>query len=220
MTKQAHDAREASQARCQSINAEGKRCRTPRTGSQLALCTYHARQQQRQKIETHAEDPSAIALDLLGHVDNFYTAVSINHVIGRILTLLASDRISPRKAAVLAYTCQLLLQSLDDVKSELSGVSPELHNALHEIYEASRRIKGEVCPPSPTPLQVPPVQPTDSAHSQSDHARPDHARPDHNQPDRARPDHAGPDHTPNIPPAYPPNSAAAPTLAGVASAAI
>ena len=209
MTKHAHNAREASQSRCQSINAEGKRCRTPLTDSQPALCTYHARQEQRQKTETHAEDPSAIALDLFGHVDNFYTGISINHVIGRILMLLASDRVSPRKAAVLAYTCQLLLQSLDDVKSELSGVSPELHNALHELYKASRRIKGdiegEMSPALPTEFQVPPVHPTDS----------DHARPDHSQSD-----HAGPHHAPNFPPAYPPKSATAAVTTGVASAAI
>src|ERR1700687_1811874 len=125
--------------RCQHISPSGRQCRMPHAADRL-WCTHHAHQ-----VDTKAQ----LALDLLPPVPGFYSGISINFVIGRILILLASDRVSPRKAAVLAYTCQLLLQSLRDVNNELRGnVSPELHTAHHELLK-----------PFPASPPVPPVVP-------------------------------------------------------------
>ena len=112
--------------RCQHISPSGRQCRMPHAAD-LLWCTHHARQE---------DSKAQLALDLLPPTPGFYSGVSVNYVIGRVLVLLASDRISPRKAAVLAYTCQLLLQSLRDVKSELGGeISPELHNTYHALLK-------------------------------------------------------------------------------------
>ena len=112
--------------RCQHISPSGRQCRMPHAAD-LLWCTHHARQQ---------DSKAQLALDLLPPIPGFYSGLSINYVIGRVLVLLASDRVSPRKAAVLAYTCQLLLQSLRDVKSELGGeISPELHNTYHALLK-------------------------------------------------------------------------------------
>ena len=131
-----------SEDRCQFLTAGGKRCRAPRMDSHPALCLPHARQQQTREQENNVADP-ALAADLLGPVHDFRTAASINHVLGKLLLLLTTERISPRNAAVSAYICQLLLQSISEVKSELYHVrqthtqnAPEFNKALEQIIKA------------------------------------------------------------------------------------
>jgi hypothetical protein len=77
-------------------------------------------------------------MELLGPIHDFRSAASINHVLGNLVILLAADRIPTRNAAVLAYACQLLLQSLSEVKSELWDLkdSPEMKAALKQILKA------------------------------------------------------------------------------------
>jgi hypothetical protein len=119
--------------RCLQISAHGRQCRSLRAPDHPSLCSYHAEEQERKR-----QDSAALALDLLGPVPGFYTAFSINNVIGNLLVLLASDRIPPRKGAVLAYTCQLLLQSQREVKSELREIPPELLETLMQVVKPSR----------------------------------------------------------------------------------
>lgn len=45
--------------------------------------------------------------------------MEINHVLGELYNLLAADRISPRRGAVMAYTCSLLLCTLPAIDDEL-----------------------------------------------------------------------------------------------------
>jgi len=140
--------------RCQQTTAHGRQCRSLRAPDHHSLCSYHAKEQERQR-----QDSAALALELLGPVPGFYTAFSINNVIGNLFILLASDRISPRKGAVLAYTCQLLLQSQREVKNELQGIPPELAETLMRVVKPSR------VPPSssqgvpPVHQAVPPIHP-------------------------------------------------------------
>lgn len=58
------------------------------------------------------------AAELLGPVSDFQTAAAVNHVLGRLLVLLAANRIPPRNAGTIAYVCQLMLQSLPGVRTE------------------------------------------------------------------------------------------------------
>src|ERR1700693_4761749 len=118
--------------RCQQTTAHGRQCRSLRAPDHHSRCSYHAKEQERQR-----QDSAALALELLGPVPGFYTAFSINNVIGNLFILLASDRISPRKGAVLAYTCQLLLQSQREVKNELQGIPPELAETLMRVVKPS-----------------------------------------------------------------------------------
>src|SRR5262249_8396947 len=48
----------------------------------------------------------------------FLTASDINHVLGKVFTALAQDRISIKKAKALAYLAQLMLHSIPTVKDE------------------------------------------------------------------------------------------------------
>ncbi len=125
----------------------------PRMDDHPALCPHHARNVAlatsyspltaaatgpsipTSNIQSPTSDDSSA---LLGPVQDFRTATSINHVLGKLLVLLATDRIPPRKAAVIAYICQLLLQSLNETKREYwdKGNSPETKNALEHILNA------------------------------------------------------------------------------------
>jgi hypothetical protein len=122
-----------SQNRCQQINAHGRQCRSLRGADHPSLCSYHAREESQKN-----NNPLALAVDLLGPIHDFRTGVSINHVLGKLLVLLATDRIPMRNAAVLAYVCQLLLQSLPHVKRErfLDEDTPEEKKALKQIRNA------------------------------------------------------------------------------------
>ena len=164
----------ASENRCQQISALGRRCRERRSDTHPSLCPRHARHEQDQKDAQGRmdDDPQILARDLLGPVHDFRTAASINHVLGKLLVLVTTNRITSRNAAVTAYICQLLLQSLTEVKSELYDVrqtpkenSPEFNKALKQIMKAGvspvRRANAEAI--SPVPQLVPAVNPANSA---------------------------------------------------------
>jgi len=133
-----------SDHRCQFLRAEGNRCRTPRKEGHSSLCPHHARQAALSAQTSDLENPnSSIAPELLGPVHDFRSAASVNHVLGKLLILVAGDRVPPRNAAVIAYICQLLLQSLSEVKSELydvenatSLISPEVLKEVKLILKA------------------------------------------------------------------------------------
>jgi hypothetical protein len=101
--------------RCQFTNSEGRRCRTDRSSDHPSLCSYHLHRQPRE-----ATSPEDLAPELLGPLEDFRSAAAVNYALGKLLLLQASNRIAPRNAAVLAYTCQLLLQSISDVRREIS----------------------------------------------------------------------------------------------------
>jgi hypothetical protein len=78
----------------------------PRTDGHPSLCLQHQRQQLRR--ESH---PETIAAELLGPIEDFKTATAVNQALGRLFALAADNRIPPRNAAILAYICQLLLNT-------------------------------------------------------------------------------------------------------------
>ncbi len=102
---------------CQYQNARGHRCnmlidqshRPEKGASRPALCAYHAG---RLRSSVPAVDPEALAADLLGDINDFSTASSINLFLGNLVKQLARKRIARRDAIALAYISQLLLNSL------------------------------------------------------------------------------------------------------------
>ncbi|MGB6431353.1 MAG: hypothetical protein WBF06_12275 [Candidatus Acidiferrales bacterium] len=59
-----------------------------------------------------------LAHELAVNVGKFTSAAGINQFLSKLLLLLSQDRIAPRRAAVLAYTCNLLLRSLPAIERE------------------------------------------------------------------------------------------------------
>src|SRR5438445_8589634 len=79
------------------------RCRMPVADPFTSLCAEHARRQQKRD---KAADLSA---ELVAGLTEFKSALPINEFLSRLLLFQAQDRISPRRASVMAFTCNLLL---------------------------------------------------------------------------------------------------------------
>jgi len=114
-------------ARCQHRNAEGKRCRSLVGVDHSSLCPYHAGW-----TEKKHDQPEDLTSELLGPLGDFRTAAAVNYTLGKLVTLVASRRISSREAATIGYLCQLLLQSIGGVNHEI--YKTEVHkNGEHEL---------------------------------------------------------------------------------------
>ena len=97
---------------CQFTFANGRTCVLPAHPKHHGLCLTHAR---RSKPEPREEDLSA---ELASPAGDFTTQIDINHVLGKLFTALASNRVSPRRAGTLAYIGCLLSQTQQGAKVE------------------------------------------------------------------------------------------------------
>src|ERR1700738_3999115 len=95
-----------SSSRCTHRFANGMRCRLLTPDADSSYCANHAAPVENQRASTD------IAASLTTDLKEFRSAIPINDFLARLLLLLAQDRISPRKAAVLAYITNPLLRTL------------------------------------------------------------------------------------------------------------
>jgi hypothetical protein len=137
-----------TEQRCCFTTSDGRRCLANTAAPGYPHCAYHAiygprpgpeserpplahppRENRSALWRAQAEDTD-ITAELLGPTEDYCIAADINFSLRRLVILLGGNRISPRRAAVLAYTFQLLLQSLRETKNELQQDavrnSPEL----------------------------------------------------------------------------------------------
>jgi len=122
--------------RCQHTSANGRRCRMLRMEDHPSLCLEHRRQQ----LQPHT-DPQTVAAELLGSIEDFKTATAVNQALGRLFALAAANRIPPRNAAILAYICQLLLNTLPAVEREITctkGFDSWEHAIRHALQSLRR----------------------------------------------------------------------------------
>ncbi len=111
---------------CQHISPKGNRCHMlidqnhrPANGAKRpTLCAYHA---DRLRASVPPVDPEVLAADLLGEIDDFSTAGSVNLFLGNLVKQLARKRIARRDAIALAYISQLLLNSLPALEREIEA---------------------------------------------------------------------------------------------------
>jgi len=102
---------------CQYRTESGRRCRLPVADPSSGLCLRHAIH--RRKVQ----DAADFAAALTGPSDDFRTAAGIHHSLSELYLLLAQNRISPRRAAVLTYISQLLLRTLPAIEQERDAES-------------------------------------------------------------------------------------------------
>ena len=109
--KQQSAKSDALSARCQYRTPSGRQCRLAASGAHSGLCPQH-----------RAEQAQLEAADHYAHLSrNFQecqTALGINHSLNNLYQLLAQNRISPRRASVLAYINSLLLRTLPQIDAE------------------------------------------------------------------------------------------------------
>jgi hypothetical protein len=98
--------------RCQHRTPSGQRCRRA-VSSAAAVCPKHAISH---VIRIEESDLSAF---LTAGLTEFKSAILINDFLSRLLHLEAEDRVHPRRAAVMANTCNLLLRTLPAIEEEL-----------------------------------------------------------------------------------------------------
>ena len=100
--------------RCQHRSLKG-RCRQLASGPAATLCFDHARSEQQ------AKNDFTLLAPLVRKPDDFQSAHSLNETLGALHNLLAEGRISPRRAAVIAYVDSLILRTLPAMDKEDDG---------------------------------------------------------------------------------------------------
>jgi hypothetical protein len=98
---------------CQHIGPTGRRCHMLAAPSSI-LCAHHARM----LVERQCRDNDNLAQELLGDIDTFDTAGSLNLFLGNVLKQLARKRMTRKDAIALSYVSQLLLASLPVLANE------------------------------------------------------------------------------------------------------
>jgi hypothetical protein len=97
-------------ARCQHRTPTGRQCCSlSHAGS--TLCLRHAATPQQ-------DTPADFSATLLRDARRFQSAQGINCSLRELYTLLGQDRISPRRASVLAYISSLLLHTLPAIDND------------------------------------------------------------------------------------------------------
>jgi hypothetical protein len=97
--------------RCQHRSLKG-RCRQLATGPAGTLCFDHAR------AEQQAKNDFTLLAPLVRKSEDFQSAEALNETLVALHNLLAEGRISPRRAAVIAYVDSLILRTLPAMAKE------------------------------------------------------------------------------------------------------
>jgi hypothetical protein len=106
--------------RCKYVASSGRRCKSPaardttRASGYSAFCLPHS------QMEQQYLDADSVSKKLLGPVYDFRTDLAVNAVLGRLVILVAENRIPLRNATTLAYICQLLLASHNGLRYEIN----------------------------------------------------------------------------------------------------
>jgi hypothetical protein len=125
---------------CHHRTVSGRRCRLRVLNPESHLCFRHAQLRQKKR---HAAD---LAGDLAGQLTEFTTAADLNTFLSRLLLLQAHDRIAPRRAAVMAYTCNLLLRTLPAIDRETNGGDDHV-NIILDMPRPDRSQEPDYSPP-------------------------------------------------------------------------
>lgn len=108
--------------RCAYHNGVGQ-CHMPVFEPSGSLCFKHA--WLAPERPGRVDGPEDFSADLFAGLTNLRSAAPINVFLSRLLRLQASDSLPPRRAAVMAYTCNLLLRTLPALASETDSEPPQ-----------------------------------------------------------------------------------------------
>lgn len=104
----------ATHPRCEHHFPNGMRCSMPTPNPDVPYCSRHAKLAQNEPVE---QDLSKF---ILKGSQDFQTAQGVNFSLANIFELLAKNRISARRAAVLAYIGSLILRTHASIDRELA----------------------------------------------------------------------------------------------------
>jgi hypothetical protein len=98
---------------CKFTFTDGRRCTMPSHPDFNGFCRSHGTNHRRTQ---YREDD--LVNELASPAGDFITQIDINHVLGKLFEALAANRVSPRRAATLAYIGHLLMQSQNGARRE------------------------------------------------------------------------------------------------------
>jgi len=119
-------------SRCQHRTPGGRQCRFRSSGAPSRLCRRHSTIEN----QLHSAD---LADSLTAGLAEFKSPAQINNFLSRLLLLLAQDRISPRRAAVLAYITNQLLHTVSAMQQEAAAANDPRKRPVKIIWDIPRR---------------------------------------------------------------------------------
>ena len=128
--------------RCAHRFPNGKRCRLFVTALDANYCSIHL------NLPQNLQEPPETAVALTADLKEFRSAIPINEFLARLLLLLAENKISPRRAAVLAYITNQLLRTLPAIDHELK---PGKDEAVEIIFDMPGPNRDPETDPKPEP---------------------------------------------------------------------
>ncbi len=140
--------------------ANGKFCTMPAHPKYEGLCLNHATIHRR---TYHREDD--LVKELASPAGDFITQIDINHVLGKLFEALAANRVSPKRAATLAYIGHLLLRSQSGARNEARNwtIESQVLSKLVAIKYPSEHSDNDASPTPASPsTSSPPSSPTTS----------------------------------------------------------
>src|SRR5882757_3699481 len=136
---------------CQFTFADGRRCRTPRTGKNPHFCFDHAQK------EARARAAQSLGKDLAYFFSGDYlSACDLSSALGRLIPAVLRGDVKPRTARTVAYPAQTLLQSIHVAEQEYinafgtNGWRQSIRNSVNDNRDY-------LFPPAPKP-EPPPDQ--------------------------------------------------------------
>ena len=142
------ESRSANPKFCQFAFSDNRHCRMLRYKNHPSLCLFHAHAEQ-QLLESHRLG-AEIATSFSG---DFLTAADINHVMSKVFTALAQNRIPQRTAATLAYLGQVMLLTLPMAKKETTFVYS--YETWKDMIENATHLSAPQPPIPVLPLNAP-----------------------------------------------------------------
>ena len=134
MKKEHSKSFSANDSRCRHFTREGRRCRLRILNPHSGLCFRHAGLMDQQSDAAESDLTAAFS----GLLTEFNSASQIHDFLSKLVVLLAQNRISARRAAVLAYINQLLLRTLSAIEQERDSQSPENSSAPVIVVDVAR----------------------------------------------------------------------------------
>ncbi len=125
--------------RCVHRFANGKRCRQPGSESQSGLCAHHFRLSSvAVAFPSSPIDSADLSDDLLPGHTHFSSSEDLRDFLSRLLVETTKGRVSPRRAAVLAYITNQLLHSHCVVQKEEKELDNQSQPIIFDLPRPKR----------------------------------------------------------------------------------
>jgi hypothetical protein len=132
MKHQTNHPSSSNGSRCRHYTVNGRQCRLRVLDTRSGLCFRHASPPPAQS------DSEDLSPELLPQLSEFESAADVKQFLARLLVLVTKGRVTPRRAAVMAYTCNLLLRTLPAIDRELNPQDDEPQQIIFDMPRPER----------------------------------------------------------------------------------